>query len=59
MSFSYHMEQKIFIEESCTNNIHIAKKAFCSGYLLWFVSRFFSEKVKTLVAYLKACMNLF
>ena len=31
-SFSYHMEQKTFIEASCIYNIHTGENHFCSCY---------------------------
>ena len=50
MSSSYHMEQKTFIEESCTNNMHINENVFC-----WFffggLGVLFFQRDKNIVVY--------
>ena len=40
MSFSYHIEEKLFIEASCTNNIRTGKKGFLQLPLLKFCGLF-------------------
>ena len=46
MSSSYHIEQKTFIEESCTNNVETGEKSFCSCHFLRFVGIFFRQNEK-------------
>ena len=52
-SFSYYIciESKTFIEASCTNNKHTGEKDFCCCYFWRFVSRFFSDSVKSIINY--------
>ena len=45
----------INIKKSCTNNIHIVEKVFCSFYICRFVSHFFSDKLRKLVL----CFDLY
>ena len=47
MSFSYHMEQKTFIEPNCIFNIHTGEKKI-SCYFWRFVSRLNSDKLRNL-----------
>ena len=46
ISFSYHMEWKIFIEANCSNNLHTRENIFCNCWFWRFVSRFISDRVK-------------
>ena len=48
VSSSYHIEEKTFIKECCTINIHSREIAFCSCNFWRFSSRFFSNRVKKL-----------
>ena len=48
MSFSYQIEQKRFIEASCTNNLHTGKKVFYNCYIWMFVCLYFSDRVRKL-----------